>query len=439
MDKSQEHDLEKRLEEGLRFHQTGDLIAARQCYNDILAFSPDHAGARHLLGVVRFAENDASGALELIESADRLRPGQPPVLRHLGIVLLAANRPAEAADKFRSALALEPDDADTAFSLGVAERRSGRIEIALPLLRAAAARFDSLASAHHELAEALELAGAGDEAGAAYRRALALEPEHAEARAGLGRLGHAAPLAEVRLCIGTPCFGGNVTDAYTISLLGLQAACFRRGIKLSFCLLHGDALITRARNSVVAEFLRDEKASHLLFIDADIGFSPEAVFRLLEADRDMVGGAYPVKTVNWQRVRPGLDPAATLDYVAELLEPGAPPPADGFARARYVGTGFLLVRRSVFERMAAHYPEIKYRRSHASADSDIDPDCLHAYFDCVIDRATGLYLSEDFTFCKRWIDMGGELWVDLRSQLKHVGRHVFVGDYAKAMDYKIEA
>ena len=113
----------------------------------------------------------------------------------------------------------------------------------------------------------------------------------------------------------------------------------------------------------------------------------------------------------------------------ELLEPRAPPPADGFARARYVGTGFLLVRRSVFERMAARYPEIRYSRSHASADADIAPDGLHAYFDCVIDRDSGHYLSEDFTFCKRWLDMGGELWVDLRSRLSHIGRHVFAGDY----------
>ncbi len=241
----------------------------------------------------------------------------------------------------------------------------------------------------------------------------------------------------IRLCIGTPCFGGNVTDHYTISLLGLQAACFRRGISLSFCLLHGDALITRARNSVVAEFLNDKSATHLLFIDADIGFSPDDVFRLLDADRDLVGGAYPVKTLNWARVRndaainPAFDPASTLDYVVEQKEPLTV--VNGFVQARYVGTGFMLARRHVFESMVAHYPEIRYQRSHASADVNIESSGLAAFFDCMIDRDSGHYLSEDFTFCKRWIDMGGELWVDLQSRLRHVWRHVFNGDYGKSL------
>ena len=108
--------------------------------------------------------------------------------------------------------------------------------------------------------------------------------------------------SSVHLMIGTPCFGGNLTDHYALSLLKLQAACIERGIRLSFCLLHGDALITRARNSVVAEFLQDRSASHLLFIDADIGFQPSQVFRLLEADREMAGAAYPVKLLDWQRI-----------------------------------------------------------------------------------------------------------------------------------------
>ncbi|MEI7607696.1 MAG: tetratricopeptide repeat protein [Rhodospirillaceae bacterium] len=400
MDENQADLGEAKLSEAFRHHGAGDIAAARQSCRELLARAPDHPQALHLLGVIRYQEGDTADALALLERAATLDPGRPAVLRDRGIALLAAGHVEAAAESFRAALALEPGDAEAAFSLGVAERRRGRLEAALPLLRAAAAAFPDLPAVRNELAQALK------------------EAEAARTAAGA-----------VRLCIGTPCFGGNVTDHYTMSLLGLQAACQRRGLSLSFCLLHGDALITRARNSVVAEFLRDTSATHLLFIDADIGFSPDQVFRLLEADRDMVGGAYPVKTVNWNRAAAGVPAAATFDYVVELLEPGAPPPADGFARARYVGTGFLLVRRAVFERMAARYPEIRYSRSHASADADIVPDGLHAYFDCVIDRDSGHYLSEDFTFCKRWLDMGGELWVDLHSRLSHIGRHVFAGDY----------
>ncbi|MEI6558904.1 MAG: tetratricopeptide repeat protein [Rhodospirillaceae bacterium] len=440
--------LEAMLAEGIRHHEAGDGAGAAHCYGGILARVPDHAGALHRLGVLRGQEGDLGAALVALERADRLRPGQPDILRHLGIVQLAAGQADAAARSFRAALSLDPGDAETAYSLGITERRLGRLAQALPLLRAAAAVFGRLPGVQHELGLALEQAGAVAEALAAYHRVLALDPGHGEAAAALERLAPrltpAAPAAgEVCLCIGTPCFGGNVTDHYTISLLGLQAACIRRGIRLSFCLLHGDALITRARNSVVAEFLREARTTHLLFIDADIGFSPDQVFRLLEAGRDMVGGAYPVKTLNWRRIGASLgrgdsgapaafNPAATFDYVAEVLEPGAPVPDDGFVRARYVGTGFLLVRRQVFEAMAARYPGIKYRRSHASADADVDPDRLYAFFDCMIDRETGLYLSEDFTFCQRWQEMGGEIWLDLHSRLSHVGRHVFAGDYAQA-------
>ena len=134
------------------------------------------------------------------------------------------------------------------------------------------------------------------------------------------------PPSPVHLMIGTPCFGGALTDHYALSLLRLQAACIERAIRVSFCLLHGDALITRARNSVVAGFLQDRSATHLLFIDADIGFEPAQVFRLLEADREMAGGAYPVKLLDWPRLGAAARaggatlPTDCLDYVVEFAD-----------------------------------------------------------------------------------------------------------------------
>ena len=86
------------------------------------------------------------------------------------------------------------------------------------------------------------------------------------------------------LVIGTPCYGGNVTQHYMISMIKLKDAARERGIAVSFQLLGGDALITRARNIVAHQFLADASATHLLFVDADIGFEPEQVFALLEAD-----------------------------------------------------------------------------------------------------------------------------------------------------------
>ena len=101
------------------------------------------------------------------------------------------------------------------------------------------------------------------------------------------------------LMVGTPCYGGNVTHLYMTSMMQLQKLCLVRGIPFELLLLSGDALITRARNTVVTTFLDNRSATHLMFIDADIGFDANKVFEMLELDVDVVGGIYPSKTINW--------------------------------------------------------------------------------------------------------------------------------------------
>jgi hypothetical protein len=233
------------------------------------------------------------------------------------------------------------------------------------------------------------------------------------------------------LIVATPCYGGSVTNYYALSAIKLQAACMERGIELSFRMLGGDALITRARNNLVAEFLAEPAATHLLFIDADIGFRAEQVFALIEAERDVVAAAYPMKIVNWDRAqaqaaagRP-LVPAATMSYAVEFLDPAAITPVGGLAQVRYVGTGFMLIRRDVFRHLAAHYPELKFRGFGMARPGDTE---RYGFFESMIDPATGSYLSEDYAFCKRWRDIGGEIWINLDSRLTHVGAIAFDGD-----------
>lgn len=234
--------------------------------------------------------------------------------------------------------------------------------------------------------------------------------------------------------VATPCFGGNVSSLYTISLLGLQQACAQSGISLSFKLVGGDALITRARNVIVQQFLAVPTTTHLLFIDADIGFSPEQVFALLAADKDVCGAIYPLKRLDWARIRAqaraGVEDmqSSTLNYVVDLDASAEMPPSEEFFRVRSIGTGFMMIKRQVFQRMAEHYPETRYRNIHVGSNADIAHAETHAFFDCVIDPDSGDYLSEDYTFCKRWTDIGGEIWAHARSRLTHVGPHAFEGD-----------
>ena len=239
--------------------------------------------------------------------------------------------------------------------------------------------------------------------------------------------------ASVNLVVATPCFGGQVSVRYAASVFKLQQRVRSyRGLTLKVLFKDGDALITRARASLMSQFLDDSTATHLLFIDADIGFEPEQALRLIECGAEMCAAVYPVKRIDWERVRVMIDAArpdpaaAALNYVFEVDDPSAVIEKGGFVRVRYAGTGFLMIRRRALERMCNRYPELHYTRDH-STEAANESRNRFALFECMIGE-DGTYLSEDFAFCKRWIDMGGEIWADLKSTLSHVGPMTFFGD-----------
>ena len=238
------------------------------------------------------------------------------------------------------------------------------------------------------------------------------------------------------LMVATPCYGGQVTTLYANSLLKLQSACRARGIDFQWLMLGGDALITRARADLVAHFLDRPDTTHLLFIDADIGFEPQQVFRLIDFDADMAACAYPAKRIDWQRVReavlaglPELQ-ATALEYVFEVEDPARIVARDGFARVRYAGTGFLMIRRAVLTKLCGAYPQLQYRHTSSTTDPLGQSPHRFALFDCMIDPQSGVYLSEDYAFCRRWTGIGGEIWVDVESKLTHVGPLAFAGNFA---------
>ena len=235
------------------------------------------------------------------------------------------------------------------------------------------------------------------------------------------------------ILLATPCFGGLVHQSYMLSVCKLMCRAEDAGFKLDLVLLGSDALITRSRSVLVAKFLDTPNATHLLFVDADIAFEPEQVLRLLRFDEDFVAAFYPLKSVDWdalpRRALAG-EPlrAAGLTYVGTLLEPPLRVVRDGFATAKYAGTGFQLIRRVVLERLIAAHPELRFTSVHTIAREAPRSDNLYALFDCQIDPDTGEYLSEDYAFCRRWRAIGGEIWLDLKSSLTHVGADHFRGD-----------
>lgn len=237
---------------------------------------------------------------------------------------------------------------------------------------------------------------------------------------------------EPMLMIGTPCYNGNVTVNYLRSLVSSVGFLERQGIKTGMLTPSHESLITRARNLIANEFLRLEEYTHLLFIDADIGFAPELPWKYLQADKDVVCGIYPVKHLDVDKLRT-IDPnalsrvaaAASMHYAVKLRPGGRPEPVTGLLPVEYGATGFMLIRREVFGRMAEAYPELRFDYAYTNDDHVNNV----AFFDTVIDPATRDYLPEDYAFCKRWTDIGGEIYADVHSVFTHVGTYEYTGNF----------
>ena len=243
------------------------------------------------------------------------------------------------------------------------------------------------------------------------------------------------------LVVATPCYGGQCTTAYAHSLLCLQQGCMQQGIQFTWLLGCSDALITRARADLATAFLDMPGTTHLLFIDADIGFDPSQVFRMMDFGVDVVAGAYPLKAIDFEKLRSAFEAKrpqpeqAALNYVFGLMDSMDRVKVErGFARARHVGNGFLMIRREVLHKLAKAHPELAYKKVYARNDVRRDSPNRFALFETMIDKETGDYLSEDYAFCRRWRDLGGEIWVDLQSKLTHVGPMRFAGDLSAMFD-----
>lgn len=243
----------------------------------------------------------------------------------------------------------------------------------------------------------------------------------------------------MKLFIGTPCYGGVVTRQYLLSILRLNATLAAQGIPYTLATLDKESLITRARNRLAHQFLQSD-ATHLLFVDADIRFQPEAVLRLMAHGGPLVAGAVPKKSIDWDRLQ-SLAGKATCgselqglsnDYAFTVRTDGEGFDHEGFdrrvdngfVRVTYVGTAFMLIARRVFDAIDAADLVNHYMDDEATA-GDAPP--LRAYFDTLIHPATRRYLSEDFAFCHHWRSTGGEVWVDVQTPLGHEGSFMFEG------------
>lgn len=260
-----------------------------------------------------------------------------------------------------------------------------------------------------------------------------------------------APPVPPKLFIATPMFGGQANYMYMISLINLLTKLGQSGIPSMFEIAANESLITKARNILVEGFLKSD-ATHMLFIDADLGFDADDVVKMIKADKHLIGGQYAKKKINWdvvKRVVQGVPDIPGPHINAVVAESTFRPIGDQMSfdinqpvEVESIATGMMLIKREVFTTMAEKMPEIQVI---SGGSETMDPKTMtritdphrtaHAFFDVSIDPVSKAYTSEDFTFCQRWRKIGGQVFLAPWTRTVHVGTYEYVCDLGAVAKY----
>ena len=257
----------------------------------------------------------------------------------------------------------------------------------------------------------------------------------------------------VHLFIAVPIDSG-VSSGYVDSIRGLTNYLDKKHIPFTYYQLANDSLITRSRNNLVATFLKNQKFTHMLFIDSDLTFSPHAVQRLLDYNKPVSAAAYPLKTIDYDAICEEAKkgdfnkdqlPLSTAKFVLNLItdvnmaDKGPDgkmslPVHDMFTKVSETGTGFLMMHRCVFYKMMSTFPNDWFRNDVSAliplqtfADR-LNLKLFWTFFDQMIHPVSKRYLSEDYAFCEKWRSCGGDVWLDISQTIFHTGPHAFPGN-----------
>lgn len=256
------------------------------------------------------------------------------------------------------------------------------------------------------------------------------------------------PVEELRkrkLFLATPMYGGQCAGMFARSVADLTALCTHYGIGLQMYFLFNESLITRARNYCCDEFIRSD-ATHMMFIDSDIGFNPNDVLALLalqddDSEYDVIGGPYPKKCISWEKVKLAVDKGFADedpnnlekfvgDYVFNPKNGSGSIPIGEPVEVLEIGTGFMMIRKKTLVEFAKKFPQHSYRPDHVRTEHFDGSREIMQYFQAEIDPKSKRYLSEDYWFCQKIQELGMKTWFCPWMKLQHVGTYIFGGSLA---------
>jgi hypothetical protein len=243
-----------------------------------------------------------------------------------------------------------------------------------------------------------------------------------------------------KIFIATPMYGGMCAGYYTQSIIQLLTTCQANGVDAEFSFMFNESLITRARNSLANTFLKTD-CSHLMFIDSDIKFRAADVIHMIRANKDVLCGIYPKKEINWYSVKAAMDRGVPFDqlkshtgsfvvnlvnYVGEVTVPIGEP-----VEIFNGGTGFMLIKREVFEKLGEVVPS--YSNDVVDLGGKMaQSEPIKEFFTTSIEPGTNRLLSEDYHFCRIWRESGGQVFAAPWCQLAHIGTYTFEGQLTPA-------
>jgi hypothetical protein len=258
-----------------------------------------------------------------------------------------------------------------------------------------------------------------------------------------------------KIWILTPCYGGMCHISYVQSMISSMGLFDKLGVRYHFEFCKNDSLITRARNNLIAKAMTDPDMTHMIFIDNDITWKAVDLVRMMVCGKEFVGGIYPIKNYDWSRlVKDPLNPFNTnvvkqwidtknrseigkffadeeivqanmLKYNVNYLTANLQI-MDNLTQVRHVPTGFMMLQRSVILKMQREMADKKYV-DDVSYLTEEESKNAYALFDCMVKE--GHYFSEDWYFCEKWREMGGEIWADVSVNLVHTGMEDYRGSF----------